>query len=261
MRFNLLDMTFKLKDIIQNTDFEDRGVIVGICEEIGRQCSASVLLVNKLGQVLANYIYDDGDEIISIKDYKGSAVIDTQLNDQLKSIFEPLINTSLEGYYLARSKREIVPRITAIILPTIASGKRNGTLLLYKSEGEFSEDNSIMADFCAATLSLVIAYTQNEESIEETRKSETIKSAIGTLSYSELEAVVNIFQELDGTEGLVVASKIADKVGITRSVIVNALRKLESAGVIESRSLGMKGTYIHVTNTHLLKEIKNYRSF
>ena len=40
------------------------------------------------------------------------------------------------------------------------------------------------------------------------------------------------------------ASKIADRVGITRSVIVNALRKLESAGVIESRSLGMKGTYI-----------------
>ena len=33
-------------------------------------------------------------------------------------------------------------------------------------------------------------------------------------------------------------------VGITRSVIVNALRKFESEGVIESRSSGMKGTYI-----------------
>ncbi len=40
---------------------------------------------------------------------------------------------------------------------------------------------------------------------------------------------------------VIVASKVADRVGITRSVIVNALRKLESAGVIESRSLGMKG--------------------
>ena len=61
--------------------------------------------------------------------------------------------------------------------------------------------------------------------------------AIGTLSYSEIEAVEQIFSELDGTEGLLVASKIADRSGITRSVIVNALRKLESAGVIESRSL------------------------
>ena len=43
------------------------------------------------------------------------------------------------------------------------------------------------------------------------------------------------FEELDGEEGLLVASKIADQLGITRSVIVNALRKFESAGVIESR--------------------------
>jgi len=45
----------------------------------------------------------------------------------------------------------------------------------------------------------------------------------------------HIFEELGGTEGCLVASKVADRVGITRSVIVNALRKFESAGVIESR--------------------------
>ena len=44
---------------------------------------------------------------------------------------------------------------------------------------------------------------------------------------------------------------MADRVGITRSVIVNALRKLESAGVIESRSLGMKGTFIKVKKKNL----------
>ena len=44
--------------------------------------------------------------------------------------------------------------------------------------------------------------------------------------------------------------------GITRSVIVNALRKFESAGVIESRSSGMKGTYIKVTNEVVYDELK-----
>ena len=39
--------------------------------------------------------------------------------------------------------------------------------------------------------------------------------------------------ELDGLEGRLTASVIADRIGITRSVIVNALRKLESAGIIE----------------------------
>ena len=70
--------------------------------------------------------------------------------------------------------------------------------------------------------------------------------AINSLSYSEREAIEHIFEELGGKEGLLIASKVADRVGITRSVIVNALRKLESAGVIESRSLGMKGTFIKV---------------
>ena len=49
-----------------------------------------------------------------------------------------------------------------------------------------------------------------------------------------------------------VASKVADRVGITRSVIVNTLWKLVNAGVLESRSLGMKGTYIKVLNPNLI---------
>ena len=61
-------------------------------------------------------------------------------------------------------------------------------------------------------------------------------------------------------EGVLVASKIADRVGITRSVIVNALRKFESAGVIESRSSGMKGTYIKVTNDVVFNEIKKLKA-
>jgi transcriptional pleiotropic repressor len=48
---------------------------------------------------------------------------------------------------------------------------------------------------------------------------------------------------------------VADRVGVTRSVIVNALRKLESAGIIESRSLGMKGTFIKVLSPLFLEDI------
>ena len=64
----------------------------------------------------------------------------------------------------------------------------------------------------------------NEENEEEKRKVAIVRSAINTLSYSELEAILHIFDELDGFEGILVASRIDDRVGITRSVIVNALR-------------------------------------
>jgi transcriptional pleiotropic repressor len=95
----------------------------------------------------------------------------------------------------------------------------------------------------------------NEENAEESRKLQVVRSAIGTLSFSEMEAITHVFDELNGMEGILVASKIADRVGITRSVIVNALRKFESAGVIESRSSGMKGTYIKVLNDAVFEEI------
>lgn len=94
-----------------------------------------------------------------------------------------------------------------------------------------------------------------EEIEAETRSRAVVQVAVGSLSYSESEAVEHIFEELeDHNEGLLVASKIADRVGITRSVIVNALRKLESAGVIETKSLGMKGTYIKILNDRLIDE-------
>ena len=96
----------------------------------------------------------------------------------------------------------------------------------------------------------------DEENAEDERRVQVVKSAFSTLSYSEMEAIIHIFDELEGTEGNLVASKIADRVGITRSVIVNALRKFESAGVIESRSSGMKGTYIKVLNDYIFEEIK-----
>ena len=99
-----------------------------------------------------------------------------------------------------------------------------------------------------------------EENAEESRKIQIVKSAVNTLSFSELEAITHILSELNGNEGVLVASKVADRVGITRSVIVNALRKFESAGVIESRSSGMKGTYIKVLNDVVFDELTKVKN-
>ena len=128
-----------------------------------------------------------------------------------------------------------------------------------------------MSEYGTTVVGLEMLRSVNEESAEETRKEHIVQSAISTLSYSELEAIIHIFDELDGAEGILVASKIADRVGITRSVIVNALRKFESAGVIESRSSGMKGTYIKVINDYDLRNLtalkqnvqnnKNYKGY
>jgi len=146
------------------------------------------------------------------------------------------------------------------IVPIIGGGERLGTLILGRIGRTFDDDDLLLAEYGATVVGMEILNEKAEEIEMEARSKAVVQMAISSLSYSELEAIDHIFEELNGNEGLLVASKIADRVGITRSVIVNALRKLESAGVIESRSLGMKGTYIKVLNDKFLVELDKLRS-
>lgn len=145
-------------------------------------------------------------------------------------------------------------------MPIIGAGQRLGTLVMGREGREFTEEDLVLADWGATVAGLEILRVKTQEIEEEARQKAAVQVAIGTLSFSELEAVQHIFEELDGREGLLVASRIADRIGITRSVIVNALRKFESAGVIESRSLGMKGTHIKILNDYLMPELDRIRS-
>ena len=155
---------------------------------------------------------------------------------------------------------ETVKGYQAIITPIDIAGERLGTLFIYKKDKVYEIDDIILSEYGTTVVGLEMLRSVNEESAEETRKEHIVQSAISTLSYSELEAIIHIFDELDGAEGILVASKIADRVGITRSVIVNALRKFESAGVIESRSSGMKGTYIKVINDYVFTELDRIKA-
>ena len=104
--------------------------------------------------------------------------------------------------------------------------------MLSKSE-EVDDSDLVLAEVSATVIGMELLKAKVEEVEAGARQRSVVSIAFDTLSFSELEAVEHIFEELGGSEGLLVASKVADKVGITRSVIVNALRKLESAGLIE----------------------------
>ncbi|MGY3765182.1 GTP-sensing pleiotropic transcriptional regulator CodY [Vagococcus vulneris] len=142
------------------------------------------------------------------------------------------------------------------IIPIYGAGERLGTIALGRIGRKFSADDLVLAEYSATVVGMQILYQQSRDLEGELREKTAVQMAIKTLSFSELKAVKAIFDELVGTEGRITASTIADKIGITRSVIVNALRKLESAGVIESRSLGMKGTYIKIVNRFFKGELE-----
>lgn len=146
------------------------------------------------------------------------------------------------------------------ILPLKAGGHRVGTLLLLRPDAPFTDEELALAQVAALGAGLVIAAALTEEAEGEAAERQRARAAVRSLSYSEAVAVQRLLDELEGDEGLLVASRIADRAGITRSIVVNALRKLASASVIEARSLGAKGTYLRVLNRELRHELSRQRA-
>ncbi|SMB85756.1 transcriptional pleiotropic repressor [Desulfonispora thiosulfatigenes DSM 11270] len=142
-----------------------------------------------------------------------------------------------------------------IVTPVLTSGEKMGAVIYARKEQAFSPLEVILAEYGSSVAGMQIMRTINLKIENEARKKNVVQLALEVLSYSELEAVKYIFNEIEGSEGFLVASKLAEQYKLTRSVIVNALRKLESAGVIDARSLGMKGTYIKVLNDYLYDEL------
>ncbi|MGE5584236.1 MAG: hypothetical protein ACM309_01680 [Bacillota bacterium] len=106
----------------------------------------------------------------------------------------------------------------------------------------------------AAGAVLAVGYQSEED--ERERSQCAARSAIQSLSYSEIIAARAILDSLDDDQGFLVASRIADNAGMTRSVVVNALRKLSSANLVRTRSLGMKGTFVKLLNPELRTELE-----
>ena len=145
---------------------------------------------------------------------------------------------------------------TVMIVPIIGGDERVGSALIVRRRGEFTAEDMDIAHIAGVTLGMIISRVIHERQEDKAAEARAARNAINSLSYSEILAMQKIFEELDGDEGLLVASRIADEAEITRSVIVNALRKLASANVIESRSLGMKGTYLRILNPEIRKEFE-----
>ena len=155
--------------------------------------------------------------------------------------------------------KDIYPDGLTTIAPIYGGGMRLGSLIIWRNDKEFLEDDLILVEIASTVVGIQLLNLQTENLEETIRKQTAVNMAINTLSYSEMKAVAAILNELGGIEGRLTASVIADRIGITRSVIVNALRKLESAGIIESRSLGMKGTYLKVINEGIFDKLKDYK--
>lgn len=257
---NLLDKARAINKLLQKSaghpvDFHEMASV--LTENIG----ANVYIVGRRGKVLGHSFVDKftcdvmKDIIETVERFPEDYNLKLLRITETKANF----NQKSESCVFDHDRECAFKNKIMTTVPIVGGGERLGTLFLAKCQETFTNEDLVLAEYGATVVGLEILRVKAERVEEEARKKAAVQIALGTLSYSELEAIEHIFEELEGDEGLLVASKIADRVGITRSVIVNALRKFESAGVIESKSLGMKGTYIRILNERLLDELQKIK--
>lgn len=255
----LLDRARNINSMLQKTtgksvNFND------MSQTLRDTIGANIFILSRRGKLLGFAIKQE-IENERMKNMLSERQFPEEYTKNLFTIQETTPNIDINSDFTAFpvENRDLFKNGLTTIVPIIGGGERLGTLVLSRITESFNDDDLLLAEYGATVVGMEILHEKTEEIEQEARSKAVVQMAISSLSYSELEAIEHIFEELEGKEGLLVASKIADRVGITRSVIVNALRKLESAGVIESRSLGMKGTYIKVLNDKFLYELQNMR--
>lgn len=257
---SLLAKTRKINAMLQETagkpvNFKE------MAEKLSSVIECNAFIVSRKGKLLGLEIHQQIENERMKKMFEDRKFPE-EYTKKLSEVNETSSNIDVYSDYTVfpEEERELFKEGLTTVVPIIGGGERLGTLVLARLQQKFTEDDLILAEYGATVVGMEILRERAEEIEVEARSKAVVQMAINSLSYSEHEAIEHIFKELDGNEGLLVASKIADRVGITRSVIVNALRKLESAGVIESRSLGMKGTYIKVLNSKFLEELENQKN-
>ena len=247
----LLEKTRKINKLLQRGEKVEYNAIARLLRDV---IGANIYIVGRKGGVKGSALQDDfecdimREQVLDVKNFPQKYL------DFIMDAKETVSNIEHKNQECFFDQKK------TIIVPIYGNGERIGTLIVAKYDKPFDDEDLLLAEYAATVIGVEILHERAAKVEEEVRKKAMVQIAFSTLSYSELEAIVNILGELKGMEGLLVASKIADRVGITRSVIVNALRKFESAGLIETKSLGMKGTYIRIKNEFLLEELRKNNS-
>lgn len=251
---SLLQKTREINTLIQSVsgvkvDFNE------VSEKVSRVLECNVFIVSRKGKLLGFGVNHkiENERIIEMLENRR---FPEEYVNKIMRVSETTENIEFGNELTIFPTEDSFQDSETTILPIYGGGERLGTLALGRVTEPFSQDDLVLAEYATTVVGMEILREKHDEIEKKARDKASIAMAIRSLSYSEREAIEHIFDELNADEGLLVASKVADRVGITRSVIVNALRKLESAGVIESRSLGMKGTFIKVKKEDFLPELR-----
>ena len=252
MSIDLLDKTRKVNKLL-NEKKSSKVAFADVCKILGSLMETQVYVLSTKGKILGSFIYDEDHKIEGFQREKGK-YISKKLNERFLNVLSTQENVNLVTMGF---EKNLVKGIYALVTPITIGGERFGTVFMYRKSSNYDVEDIILCEYSTTVIGFEILHSEDEETKMEAIKKKSFSSAITVLTKKEREATAYLIHELMGDEGTLVTSKIAKNVGVARTVVVNALRKLESAGLLQTKSSGVKGTYIKVLNENILKEFEN----
>lgn len=244
----------KISSIDMNEDFPFQDLV----QYLGVLLGANTYLLSLEGRVLGYYGEYENMNSQRTKAMLSAKMIDPFYMDRLQNLQDTAANIASDDdrSMVATENRDMFKDGRTTIIPIFGGSNKVGYLVLARPNREFDAENLILGEYVAMVLALELGFLNMRIEEKNRQKRLIVASAVQSLSFSEVQALRAIFRHADGARFRITASKIAADEDITRSVIVNALRKMESAGVLSSHSLGMKGTFIDAHNEENLDEIQ-----
>ena len=200
MSVQLLDKTRKIGQLLHNNN-SSKVVFNDICSILTQILASNVLVISRKGKVLG---VSEADQVSELKEMIVDRVgnfIDPMLNERFLSILSTKENVNLETLGFLDDN---IRTYQAIVNPIEIAGERLGTVFMYRMDRPYEIDDIILSEYGTTVVGLEMMRSQSEENEEENRKIQVVKSAISTLSYSEQEAIIHIFRELDGLKDKIV---------------------------------------------------------
>lgn len=244
----LLEKLCGIESLLKKENVGVPELVTAISDMIG----CNTYLLGSEGDILGAASHEGGG---NAKIKSANLNLKPEFRQRIGFMFDTAANLPLESTFL-KEEDTVKPDSFMTIVPVRNVRTTSGHLILTKQGKQFTEEEQVLAETAALVACIFFYEGELYGGDSETRQKANVQLVLDSLSFSELKAISNVFKDLNGLEGFLVASKIADRIGISRSVIVNAMRKLESAGVVDSHSLGIKGTYIKIKNTHFLEALK-----
>lgn len=253
MSVELLDKTRSINSLLQGQFKEDRIIFDDLCLILSEHFAGNVLMISQKGKVLGLAVNDSDNKLERLISYKVGEFIDNNLNKRLNSILCTKENVNLETLGFTRAE---ATGLAAIVTPVLIAGNRLGHLFIYRKNNIFNIDDIILSEYGASVIGLETMRSEKEQGDRKETMKANVVAALAALSVTERIAIKRILSTLPKEGGIVVTSNLALELDITRSIIVNAIKKFASAGIIDAHSGGMKGTYIKVLNDTVYKEIE-----